>query len=59
MQEPTKPEVPLEPGAKEVQLEGQLVSTTKEVMPAVAVDMVALMAMMQSMQQDNATAHAG
>jgi hypothetical protein len=46
VQEPTNPEVPLE---------GQLESTAKEVMPAVTADMAALMAMMQSMQQDNAT----
>jgi hypothetical protein len=46
VQEPIKPEAPLE---------GQLESTEKEVMPAVTVDMAALMAMMQGMQQDNAT----
>jgi hypothetical protein len=45
-QEPTKSEAPLE---------GQLESTEKEVMPAVTVDMAALMVVMQSMQNDNAT----
>jgi hypothetical protein len=46
VQEPTKPKAPLE---------GQLESAEKEVMPAVTVDMAAIMAAMQSMQQDNAT----
>jgi hypothetical protein len=55
VQEQTKPEVSLELGAKEVQPEVQLESTPKEVMPAVTADMAALMVMMQSMQQDNAT----
>jgi hypothetical protein len=43
------PWVPLELDANAVQPEGQLKSTAKEVVPAIVVDMAAVIAVMQSM----------